>query len=76
MKYEVNDCVLPPLCLLKYKKLLVMYNIISFTLSVYLFKTKDLLSFSLLQLSQPLKSIRRILCCRYSLVVSYLGASY
>lgn len=57
MKYEVNDCVLPPLCLFKYEKLLAIYNIISFALSVYLFKTEDLLAFSLFQLSQSLKSM-------------------
>lgn len=45
VKYEPNDHVLPPLCLSKYKKLLVICNIISLALSVYLLKTEDLLTF-------------------------------
>lgn len=45
VKYEPNDHVLPPLCLSKYKKLLVIYNIISLALSVYLLKTENLLTF-------------------------------
>lgn len=55
VKYEPSDCVLPPLCLSKYKKLLGIYNIISLALSVYLLKTENLLTFSLLHLSQALK---------------------